>query len=109
MKSVRVSNVMWPYVHRVLERDGYSDISFETTKNGIILEVDGMSNRRFTEVVEDAKCEKQRHEQNSGVPVYSYRTLKNKGKHKWLLALNGKRGFHVLKQDIDRCRREKVI
>ena len=109
MKSVRVSNVMWPYVHKVLARDGYSDMSFQTTKNGIFLEVDGMSNRRFSEVIEDAKCEKQRHEQNSGIPVYSYRTLKNKGKRNRLFAMNGKRGFHVLRQDVERCKREKLI
>lgn len=109
MKSAKVSDVMWPYVHKVLERDGYSNMSFKSTNDGIILEVEGMSNRRFSEVVEDAKCEKQKHEQSSGIPVYSYRTLKNKRKRKRLFALNGKRGFHVLRQDIDRCRREKLI
>lgn len=108
MKTVNISEVMLPHLCKVLERDEipYQEIRKE---DQIQLYLPETSNRGFTVILEDALCEKQRDETNSKVPVYSYRTLKNKEKLHRLQALNGKKGFHVLKQDMGKCQAEGLI
>ena len=102
-KEIKVSTVMWPYVRSVLKRD---EISYETKKeNGKILLLFSGNGKRFTEVLEDALCEKQRAESSSKLPVYSYRTLRNHEKRDRLMKLNNRRGFFVLKQDAEKVRR----
>ena len=103
-REIKVSKVMWPYVQIVLDRD---HLTYETIKgesNRILLAFDG-SSRRYTEVLEDALCEKQRAEGLFDIPVYSYRTLRNREKRDRLLKLNKKRGYYVLKQDYEKVRR----
>ena len=62
------------------------------------------SEERLEEVLEDAKCEEQRNATRTRLPVYSYRTIRNPEKLERLRKLNGRRGFHYLKQDEDKCR-----
>ena len=89
------SEVMLPYIISVLKRD---EIPYEVEKGCIISAP--ISNRGFTEILEDALCEKQRDETECKIPVYSYRTIRNPEKFSRLKKLNGKKGFHVLQQDI---------
>lgn len=109
MKLVRISDVMWPYIKTVLIRDGFANIRTVTVKDRSYLDIEGMSNRRFSEIMEDAQCEKQRCESNPDIPVYSYRTLKNRDKRNRLIQLNNRHGFHVLKKDMERCKKERLI
>lgn len=109
MKLVRISDVMWPYIKTVLIRDGYTNIRTLTVNDGSYLDIDGISNRRFSEIMEDAQCEKQRCEGNPDIPVYSYRTLKNRAKRNRLFRINKRHGFHVLIKDMERCKKEKLI
>lgn len=93
----KVSSVMKPYIVLVLKRDG---IPFVYTKveDDYVFTIQ-ISNRRFTEVLEDALCEKQRERYISRIPVYSYRTLMNQSKLQRLQKLNNRSGYHVLKAD----------
>lgn len=108
MKMFKVSLVIWPYIKKVLIRDGIA-YSVNSLNNKTILLHAGISARRFTEVLEDALCEKQRETTNSKIPVYSYRTLKNKDKRKRLIQVNEKSGFHVYIKDIEKCKRAGLI
>lgn len=92
-----VSSTMKPFIVFVLKRD---KIPYRVEPSG-----DGykfylkISSRRFTEVLEDALCEKQRRTTMSRTPVYSLRTMRNPEKRDRLMRLNGRKGFHILKQD----------
>lgn len=92
-----VSMVMKPYVSFVLKRD-HIPYQCEPDKENYKFWIP-ISNRRFTEVLEDALCEKQRRETWSKTPVYSLRTLRNSQKMKRLIHLNGRKGFRILRQD----------
>ncbi|MCC2255959.1 hypothetical protein LKD70_16325 [Ruminococcus sp. CLA-AA-H200] len=109
MKVKRVSNVMWPYIRDVMIRDSLDYSARTGTDDTVSLMIPGISNRRFSELLEDAKCEKQRKETESEIPVYSYRTLKDKKKRDRMFRLNGKRCFHVLRDDACKCIRERLI
>lgn len=102
MKQIYVSKKMKPYVQFVMERDKIP-FEFSTNKKGYVLSFNG-SNKDFTEVLEDALCEKQREESNSTIPVYSYNTLKNEKKRNRLMKLNRRKGFVVLRSDIKKVR-----
>lgn len=96
-KKRKVSSAMEPYVRFVLQRD---KIPFSVEQNGNdYLFAIPVSSRRFTEVIEDALCEKQRESYLSRIPVYSARTLKNREKLKRLMRLNNRQGYHVLAAD----------
>lgn len=93
----KVSSAMKPYIAYVLERD---KIPYQTKEmSGFWLFQMDITNRRFTEVLEDALCEKQRNKYISRIPVYSFRTLMNSEKLERLMKLNQRRGYHILKQD----------
>lgn len=74
----KVSSVMKPYIEFVLKRD---EIPYKMKRKSDcwLFQMD-ISNRRFTEVLEDALCEKQRSRYISHIPVYSFRTLMNREK-----------------------------
>lgn len=93
----KVSSAMKPYIEFVLQRD---NIPYKTEKfpEYWIFQMT-ISNQRFTEVLEDALCEKQRNRYISKTPVYSFRTLMNQEKLEHLMTLNHRRGYHILKQD----------
>ena len=107
MKTVNISEVMLPHLCKVLERDEipYQEIRKE---DQIQLYLPETSNRGFTVILEDALCEKQRDETKSKIPVYSYRTLKNREKRNRLMSINGKKGFHILRQDIEKCQKAQL-
>lgn len=96
-RTRRVSSAMEPYIKFVLKRDG---ILYKAKKisDYWLFQMD-ISNHRFTEVLEDALCEKQRNKYISRIPVYSFRTLMNREKLERLMKLNQRRGYHILKQD----------
>ena len=100
MKEVKTSKAMMPYIIAVLQRD---HIPFEI-RPGEKIFLPETSNRGFTIVLEDALCEKQRENTQNKLPVYSYRTIRNPKKLERLRKLNGRRGFHYLKQDKEKCR-----
>ena len=101
-KKIKVSQFMWPYVQFVLLRDEISYEVKEKQTNTLLLSFGG-SGKRFTEVLEDALCEKQRVESASNVPVYSYRTIRDHKKRLRLEKFYGRRGFHTLKQDYEKA------
>lgn len=96
-KRRKVSSVMEPYIKFVLKRDHIPAHSWKEGDHYIFAM--NISSRRFTEVLEDALCEKQREKYLSNTPVYSYRTLKNPEKLRRLMELNNRRGYHILKCD----------
>lgn len=96
-KKRKVSRVMKPYIELVLQRDAIP-YTCEIAREGYIFTI-AISNRRFTEVIEDALCEKQRNRYISRIPVYSYRTLMNREKLERLMRLNQRRGYHILESD----------
>ena len=96
-KKRNVSSAMEPYVRFVLQRDRIP-FSVEQNGNNYLFAIP-VSSRRFTEVIEDALCEKQRDGYISRIPVYSARTLVNKKKLKRLMRLNNRQGYHVLAAD----------
>lgn len=98
----RVSKTMLPYVKYVLERDQINFVCYEEAELSNCIVSLAVSNRRFTEIIEDALCEKQRDETFCKTPVYSLRTIKNKNKRDRLMQLNQKKGFHILKKDMER-------
>ena len=98
-KKRKISSVMEPYIRNVLERDKIPYRS--TVKNDGFVFYMPLTNRQFTEVLEDALCEKQRSESKSRIPVYSARTLLNREKRSRLMNLNGKQCFHILRADIE--------
>lgn len=102
------SKTLWPFIEQVCERDGIS-IKKRSEENEMIIADLICSTDRSMEVVEDALCEEQRNSTTAKLPVYSYNTLKNKEKLHRLMNLNGKRSFHVLKQDYERCKAECLI
>lgn len=73
----KVSKELHPCVAWVLERDG---IPYSAQDMGGYMEIqtEGVSSRRFSNVVEDAKCEKERRESLiPDIPVLSYRAAMN--------------------------------
>lgn len=95
------------YIKFVLERD---HITYEIIAKGegeLLLEIP--DNTNVEELMEDILCEQQRDHTESKIPVYSYRTLLNKDKRDRLMKYYGKRGFHVLKGDEEKCRKDGLI
>lgn len=108
MIMAKYSKSLWPFIEQVCERDQISIKGKSIEKDMVEAELI-CSEDRSMEVLEDAMCEVQRDTTVSKIPVYSYNTLKNKEKLHRLMKLNGKRGFHVLKQDYDKCKKECLI
>lgn len=95
----KVSKELHPYVVWVLERDG---IPYFAKDMGEYTEfcLEGVSSRRFTNVVEDAKCEKERRESNTpNIPVLSYRAAMNTRRMKKLLDFYRADCFVICKGD----------
>jgi len=95
----KVSKELHPYVIWVLERDG---IPYSAQDKGGYTEIltDGISSRRFNNVVEDAKCEKERRESSCpGIPVLSYRAAMNTRRMSRLLDSYGSNCFVVYDND----------
>lgn len=94
-RMFKVSKEMREYVEQVLKRDKIP-YQFDNEGTSVIVPVSG---NRFHIVVEDALCEKQRHDCSPHIPVYSYRTLMNQNKLNKLRTINKTRGFIVLRKD----------
>lgn len=94
-RAFNVSREMKEYVEQVLKRD---DIPYQFTESGNSVTVP-LSGNRFHIVVEDALCEKQRHDCSPHIPVYSYRTLMNRDKLNRLRTINKTNGFIILRKD----------
>lgn len=92
MRQFKVSEGMLPYVLTVLERD---KISYVVDDGWITVPLSG---NQFHIIVEDAACEKERR----FIPVYSYRTLRDKEKFARLRELNKTPAFHLLQKDESR-------
>lgn len=104
----KYSKALWPFIEQVCARDQIS-IRGKSIENDMVEAELICSADRSMEVLEDAMCEEQRDTTVSKIPVYSYNTLKNKEKLHRLMKLNGKHGFHVLKQDYEKCKKECLI
>lgn len=95
----KVSKELHPYVVWVLERD---EIPYSAKDMGGYMEfsLDGISSRRFSNVIEDAKCEKERREgPTPNIPVLSYRAAMNTERMRKLLNFYGKHCFVILKNE----------
>ena len=79
-RTRKVSSAMEPYIKFVLERDGIP-YQMEKRPDFWLFQMD-MRNKYI-----------------SRIPVYSFRTLMNRDKLERLMALNQRRGYHILKQD----------
>lgn len=91
----KVSSAMKKYVEFVLCRD-MIPYRYEEKDDYYYFYV-ASSNKRFTEVVEDALCEKQREEGGMDIPVYSFQTTENEAKMKRLRILNKTNSYMLLK------------
>ena len=92
----KVSKELHPYVTWVLERD---EIPYSVRDMGGYMEfsLDGISSRRFSNVIEDAKCEKEQREgPTPGIPVLSYRAAMNTERMKKLLNFYGTHCFVIM-------------
>lgn len=95
----KVSKELRPFVTWVLERDG---IPYSSQNKGGVAEIrtEDISSRRFNNVVEDAKCEKERRESGCpDIPVLSYRAAMNTERMDKLLKFYGANCFMILKED----------
>lgn len=99
----RVSRELAPFVCWALDRDGIPYKHVEIGENDecgyVVFKVD-VSSRRFTNVVEDAKGEKERLESSMPeIPVLSYRAAMNDDRAKKLLKHYGTNCFTVRKAE----------
>ena len=102
MRVRKVSKGLAPFVEWVLERDG---ILYSSQDQGDYTEfqLEGISSRRFNNVVEDAKCEKERREGlTPEIPVLSYRAMMNPEREARLLKLYGADCCTVYSKDAER-------
>ena len=93
----RVKADLAPFVSEVLDRDGipYKSAGIGGSEGYVVYKLD-VSSRRFTNVVEDAKSEKERLESPlPGIPVLSYRAAMNDSRAKKLLKHYGTHCFIV--------------
>lgn len=89
LRARKVSTDLTPLVEWVLERDGFV---YSDENKGAYTEfwIEDISSRRFNDVIEDAKCEKERRESlTPEIPVLSYRALMNPEREARLLKLYG--------------------
>ena len=75
----RVNKELYPYVSRVLKKDG---IQYSVIERPDFYEVvTGIASRRFNVIIEDAKCEEEREcSACPDIPVVSYKTAINPAK-----------------------------
>ena len=95
----RVSKELAPYMSWALERD---KISYTVRDMGNYMEflTDGLPSRQFTNLYEDAECEKERLESfTPEIPVLSYRAAMNTVRMKKILEFYGTDCFVVRKKD----------
>lgn len=104
MKLRKVSPALLPFVEDVCQRDGIPILEKEYEKGKKCLISVPVGSRRFTELIVDAKCEKQRFE-SDGLPVLSYRTVKNTPKRRRILEACGTNAFHILHEDAAKYQR----
>ncbi|MCD8110012.1 MAG: hypothetical protein LUE14_07925 [Clostridiales bacterium] len=96
-KKYEVPRDMMTYLEIVLKRDAVEYKKEET--NGKTFVLSDVGEEEFEILLEDAECEAQRATYETGIPVYSYRTLTNPEKWRRLRKLNGMNGCHILKRD----------
>ncbi len=102
MRVRKVSKELTPFVEWVLERDG---IAYSSQDMGSYTEfrLEGISSRRFSDVVEDAKCEEERRESlTPDIPVLSYRAMMNPEREARLLKLYGADCCTIYSKDAER-------
>lgn len=92
-------------VKHVCDRDKYEYIVVNIDEDAVTVEFN-VTKEQLEEIEEDALCEQQKNNLGSQIPVYSYRTLVNLEKKKRLMDFYGKKGYCILQQDYERCRKE---
>ncbi len=98
----KVSAELTPLVEWVLERDGFF-YSSEDKGGYTEFRISDISSRRFNDVIEDAKCEKERREgPTPEIPVLSYRALMNPEREARLLKLYNADCCVPYSKDVDR-------
>lgn len=85
----KVSTELTPLVEWVLKRDEFR-YTLRDMGGYTEFRIEDISSRRFNNVIEDAKCEKERREgPTPEIPVLSYRALMNPEREARLLKLYG--------------------
>ena len=102
-----INGVLRKYVETICRRDCIPYAITTVECGEISLEISTQVN--VDELLEDALCEQQRDQTNAKLPVYSFRTLRNKEKLERLMDYYGKKGVHVLKEDEKKCREAGLI
>ncbi len=98
----KVSTELTPLVEWVLERDGFSYVSHDMGSY-TEFQITDISSRRFNDVIEDAKCEKERRESlTPDIPVLSYRAMMNPEREARLLKLYGADCCTLYSKDTER-------
>lgn len=100
MKEYRVKSEMAPHLIYVLERDKVPYQYYTPKGKSCFLFYVQANTHHFKILMEDAYCEKQRHESISNIPVYSDRTIKNREKLERLQRIYNRRGFMRLKKPV---------
>ena len=107
-KKMKFTKKEWENIKFVCNRDDFGTGNITEEGDFIYADIE-CSEERLEEVLEDAKCEAQRNATQARIPVYSYRTVKNPEKLERLKKLYGKNGFHVLQDDVEKFRKEKMF
>lgn len=98
----KVSTELTPIVEWVLERDGFK-YSAQDMGDYTEFRIEDISSRRFSDVIEDAKCEKERRESlTPEIPVLSYRAMLDPKRMVRLLDLYGADCCTVYSKDTER-------
>lgn len=98
MKEYKVKTEMAPHLIFVLDRDHIRYQYYTPKGEDYFLFYVGANSHFFKILMEDAHCEKQRHQHISNIPVYSERTIANREKLERLQRINGRRGFIRLRK-----------
>lgn len=98
MKEYRVKQEMAPHLIFVLDRDHVRYRYYTPKGEDYFLFYVDANSHHFKILMEDAHCEKQRHQHISNIPVYSERTIANREKLERLQRINGRRGFIRLRK-----------
>ena len=98
MKEYKVKSEMAPHLIYVLERDEIPYQYYTPKGKNYFLFYAEANTHHFKILMEDAYCEKQRHESISNIPVYSDRTIGNREKLERLQRIYKWRGFMRLKK-----------
>lgn len=98
----KVSTELTPLVEWVLKRDEFR-YTLQDMGGYTEFRIEDISSRRFNDVIEDAKCEKERRESlTPEIPVLSYRALMNPEREARLLRLYGADCCIPYSKDVDK-------